>query len=104
MDEAHEPEDACPTCGAHGRMECSTASGRDHKARWKPPVLREYEVSSTYKVTGTAYVMAPSAQEAVEIGLNAAAPDAPEFVFSDPHSETKMRAHLVRRPAKEQDQ
>lgn len=24
----------CPTCGAYGTMQCSTVSGRDHKARW----------------------------------------------------------------------
>ena len=58
---------------------------------------REYLVWSTYKVTGEAYVMANSAAEAVEKALAIDADDRVEFIFSEAHSETKMRARLVRR-------
>ncbi len=58
--------------------------------------LREYEVSSTYKVTGTAYVVARSAAEAIERAQDVTADDPVQFYFGDAHSETKMRARLVR--------
>jgi hypothetical protein len=56
-----------------------------------------YVVESTYKVTGTAWIRATSAREAIEKGLN---PDEHDvtFFFSDPHSETKMRAVVERDP------
>ena len=57
----------------------------------------EYEVWSTVKVTGVAYVTASSAAEAVEKGLNAHELEI-EFHFSEGHSETKMRARRVHRP------
>lgn len=58
--------------------------------------LREYEVWSTYKVTGVAYVFAQSAAEAVERALDVSADDPVQFDFGEPHSETKMRARRVR--------
>jgi hypothetical protein len=55
--------------------------------------LRVYEVWSTYKVTGVAHVLAHSAAEAVRIGLDGDADGyAPQFDFTDPHDETRMRA------------
>lgn len=57
---------------------------------------REYVVWSTYKVTGSAIVRAKSAAEAIEKSLNSTAEDRPEFYFSDPHGETKMRARWLR--------
>ncbi len=65
--------------------------------------LREYEVSSTYKVTGSAYVMARTAAEAVEKALDTLADDPVQFGFSEPHSETKMRARLTRSTRSEAD-
>lgn len=56
---------------------------------------REYEVWSTYKVDGVAYVRAKSAREAVEKALDVTADDPVQFVFGEPHSETKMRARRV---------
>jgi hypothetical protein len=53
-----------------------------------------YEVWSTYKVTGTAYVEAGSAKEAVEMAT--AGDGKVQFDFSEPHGETKMRARRVR--------
>lgn len=58
--------------------------------------LHEYEVWSTYKVTGTAFVRARSAAEAVETALDVTAEDPVQFDFSEPHGETKMRARQVR--------
>ena len=55
----------------------------------------EYEVSSTYKVTGVAYVKATSAAEAVKKSLDSSAADPVQFVFSEPHGETKMRARRI---------
>jgi hypothetical protein len=55
-----------------------------------------YEVWSTYKVTGTAWVEARNASEAIEKALDVTADDAVQFVFGEPHSETKMRARWVR--------
>lgn len=54
--------------------------------------LREYEVSSTYKVIGTAYVLARSAAEAIEKAKDLSADDPVQFYFDEPHAETKMRA------------
>lgn len=61
---------------------------------------REYEVFSTYKVTGVGYVKAHSAAEAVEKALDPLGSAPVAFVFSEPHSETKMQARLVRRVAR----
>lgn len=57
---------------------------------------REYLVWSTYKVTGTAVILAGSASEAIEKGLNA---DELEiiFEFGEAYSETKMRARRADR-------
>ena len=60
--------------------------------------LREYEVWSTYKVTGTAFVRARTAAEAVEKALDVTADDAVQFIFGEPWGETKMRARLVTPP------
>jgi hypothetical protein len=60
--------------------------------------LHEYEVWSTYKVTGVAYVRAKTAAEAVEKALDVTADDPVQFIFGEPHSETKMRARRVYRP------
>lgn len=57
---------------------------------------RVYEVWSTYKVTGVAYVEAETAAEAVEKGLSGEI----EFNFSEPDNETKMRARRVREAGK----
>ena len=54
----------------------------------------EYVVWSVYKVTGEAVIRASSAAEAVEKGLS---DRDVKFFFSDPHSETKMRAKRIRR-------
>lgn len=59
-------------------------------------VQHQYEVSSTYKVTGVAYVWATSAAEAVEKALDTGADDPVTFVFSEPLAETKMKARRVR--------
>ncbi|MBZ5736475.1 hypothetical protein K8Z61_18445 [Nocardioides sp. TRM66260-LWL] len=56
--------------------------------------MREYEVWSTYKVTGVAYVRARSAKEAIEKALNADAHGV-ETIYGEPHSETKMRARRL---------
>ncbi len=56
---------------------------------------REYEVWSTYRVTGVACIRAKSAKEAIEKGLRAHDLDI-TFDFSEPHSETKMRARRSR--------
>lgn len=54
---------------------------------------RVYEVHSTYKVTGTAYIIATSAAEACRIALDGDADGyMPQFYFSDPHHETRMQA------------
>ena len=63
--------------------------------------LHEYEVWSTYKVTGTAIVRARSAAEAVEKALDVGSEDHVEFIFGEPWGETKMRARRVNRPAAE---
>lgn len=57
---------------------------------------REYEVWSTYKVTGTAIVTASSAAEAIEKALDITADDPVRFWFGEPHDETKMRARRIR--------
>lgn len=62
--------------------------------------LHEYEVWSTYKVTGVAYVRAKTAAAAVERALDTAADDPVQFVFGEPWGETKMRARRVIPPAK----
>ena len=59
---------------------------------------RLYEVWSTYKVTGVAYIEAASAKEAKQKGL-----DAHElgivFDFGEAHGETVMHARLVKTDA-----
>ena len=66
-------------------------------------IEREYEVWSTYKVTGVAYVRAKNAAEAVEKALDITDDDQVQFYFSEPHSETKMRARRVPKPHEERD-
>lgn len=60
--------------------------------------LHEYEVWSTYKVTGVAYVRAKTAAEAVERALDVTADDPVQFVFGEPWGETKMRARRATPP------
>lgn len=57
---------------------------------------RKYLVASTYRITGSAVIVARSAAEAARIGRDGY-PDGtePQFDFSDPHSETLMRAERV---------
>lgn len=57
---------------------------------------RMYEVWSVYKVTGTAWVEARNASEAIEKALDVTADEAVQFIFGEPHSETKMRARWIR--------
>lgn len=58
-----------------------------------PKRERVYEVWSTYKVTGIANIVATSAAEAARIGREGYADGyRPDFDFSEPHSETRMRA------------
>jgi hypothetical protein len=56
-----------------------------------------YRVSSVYKVEGESYIEAPNAAEAARIGTQGY-PDGsiPQFYFSEPYGETKMRATLAR--------
>jgi hypothetical protein len=63
--------------------------------------LREYEVWSTYKVTGTATVRARTAAEAVEKALDVTADEPVGFIFGEPWGETKMRARLITPPGLE---
>lgn len=57
---------------------------------------RKYLVASTYRVTGTAVIVARSAAEAARIGRDGYPNGAePQFDFSEPHSETLMRAERV---------
>lgn len=55
---------------------------------------REYLVSSTYKVTGTAIIRASSAREASQKGIDAF-DHGIKFDFSEPWGETKMRAERI---------
>lgn len=55
---------------------------------------REYLVSSTYKVTGTAIIRASSAREAAQKGIDAF-DHGIEFDFSEPWGETKIRAERI---------
>lgn len=88
----------CGECGWRGRSRRAWVSAREDADRHNLAKhdLREYEVWSTYKVTGRAYVRARSAAEAIEKALDVTADDAVQFEFGEPHSETKMRARWIR--------